>query len=157
MFESLELAIARACISRFEKLADDQSTRADLRLEIEPQREVSSAAQERSDCEEFLANGIKAFVWLERCEAAFVEGASQGIVDIEPELEALIESLYSSWLGTSSLAERWVALLGQRGLKVAGADEFRSACERVRDWLDRDAAYKASKAAREEKFAEEPW
>jgi hypothetical protein len=105
----------------------------------------------------FLESGIKALVWLERCEEGFAEASSEGIFEIGPEVEEALEALHTAWLRPCTFAERWIVACQQNGYDIANLAAFRDGCERARDWLERNDHYKRSASAREERFAEEPW
>ena len=145
MTEPLELQIARSKIERYAHDADDSVVRASIE------------AQDCLDCEAFLASGIRALDWLERSEEALSEAANEGFLATTVEMEAAIETLYAAWLHPCSLAEAWISRCQNGGFEVGNLSQFRECCERVRDWLARSAHFRQAKAARDSRFAAEPW
>ena len=144
--ESVELALARHAIARYEQDANDDSL---IRASIQ--------GQDCLDCEAFLEKGIQAISWLERSEQALIEAANEGLIEFTTDMEAAIEELYVSWLRPCNYANQWIAVQEQRGFDVKHLEVFREACARAQNWLERNATFKLSKSARDARFAEEPW
>lgn len=144
--ESLELNLARRAIASYEQDADDDSL---IRASVQ--------GQDCMDCEAFLEKGIKALAWLERSEQALIEGANVGIIDFTTDIEEAVEELYVAWLRPCKYANKWIAVQEKLGFDVKHLGDFRDACVRVQEWIERNATFKLSKSARDERFAEEPW
>lgn len=144
--EPLELQIARSRIEEYEHASASESIAKE-----------SERAQDCMDCEEFLDKGIAALHWLERSEEVFSEASVRFDFDFSPELLEAVEALHETWLRPCDFAEKWIAKCMANGYEIRNLATFRDCCARAREWLERDSYYKQSKAAREQRFAEEAW
>lgn len=145
MYQSLELQIARSKIERYEHDAD------------EALHAPSKQARHCQDCDAFLSAGIAALRWLQRAEEVIHEGAAEGFVEITLDLEEALESLHAAWLRPCAFAEKWIAECREHGYELSHLPEFRLCCESAREWLDRNQWYRLSRAAREQRFEQQPW
>lgn len=149
MFECLELQIARSKIERYEQEAEEAIIHE------------SKQAQDCTDCESFLRSGIAGLAWLERSEEVLLEASAEGVFEEHPQveqaIELAIETLYKAWLRPCPTAESWIAKCLSNRYDIGNLAQFRDCCDRVQAWLEQNRFYKESKAAREERFAEESW
>jgi hypothetical protein len=142
--ESLELQIARSKIQQYEHDAEESVVRA------------SRQAQDCMECETFLDVGIAALEWLERAEESINVAEAEGF-EIPTGVDEAIAVLHVAWLRPCHFAEKWIAKCQATGYDIRNLAAFRDCCARAQEWLDRDAFYKHSRGAREERFAQEPW
>lgn len=89
-------------------------------------------AMDCCDCEAFLQLGIDAFDWLVRADTVIRQAIYRGVYAHDPQVEAVLQDLFRSWLEPCEYAEQWIQLQECRGSPVANLSKFRECREEVR-------------------------
>jgi hypothetical protein len=145
MNESLEIVIAREEIERYNDAA------------IDPVIHDHEQAQECQDCEDFLRSGVGEFGSLIRAEETLHKAHRLGLLEWNAALEEVLRTLYIMWLQPCERADKWVEKQKARGYDVDGLKAYLECCDAAREWVSRDQMHAKGKAARDQRFAEEPW
>ena len=94
-------------------------------------------AMQCRNCEEHLQKGIDAYKWIRQGEDFMREADSEGILEFTKELRDAFDLLYEEWLAPCQRTEEWVTDLLNRGYRLDNLEEFRKACDEVREIIER--------------------
>jgi hypothetical protein len=107
------------------KCVDDYSGKSDaMTKQLE--------AVELQQLDDFLRSGIEAHNWLRRAQEVLQEAARAGL-SVSNDAKEALDFLYRQWLGPCPHAERRIEQQEKAGHPVAAAEEFRQACQNVRN------------------------
>lgn len=142
MNETLGLELAKLRVRRYRDESESLMTRV-------------RAAEECRQCEDFLKMGIDAYHWIASAEETIRAGASEGLVEITPEIDSAFAAVYRMWVIPCEFAEKWVAIQEARNFSVDNLEQFRECCEAAADWLERREWVELSDESRIASFAAE--
>lgn len=109
------------------------------------------------ECETKIGFSLDAYQWITRAEEAAIIADREGLEEFTPPQYQALAVVYQRWLMRAELIARLAESLTQAGYQIERLAEFRECHEGVKDWVARNEFYEQSKAARDERFAQEPW
>jgi len=98
-------------------------------------------------CEEFLQQGIDAFVWIKESDKFLREADYQGVSEYTPERQKAIACLYEKWLETCKSAQNWIDRNLSRGFEIDDLDKLRQSCEEVEEIIQNQTWIESAKRA----------
>ena len=114
-------------------------------------------ANECHECEQKIKFSIDVYRWIHRAEEAAIIADQEGLEEFTPQQYHAIKLVYERWLVLGETIEGLAEIVAKSGYQVDNLEEFLTCYEAVRDWVVRNEFYDQSKAARDERFAQEPW
>ncbi len=94
-------------------------------------------AMDCRNCEDFLQLGVDAYEWLKRAEEALRENLYKGRRRNDPKLSEAFDMMYNTWLWPVEFADEWIAKQIHKGYIPDNLENFRKACDEVRDIVER--------------------
>ena len=107
------------------------------RNESEGLLQTHREAMECRDCEDYLQQGLDALDCVRKADALLREADYEGIFEYSEEVREAIRALYAEWLVPCEYAEELIQKQFQRGYQPDNLEKFRTACEVVRDTVER--------------------
>ena len=100
---------------------------------------------------------IDAYRWLRRAEETMREADYEGIFDFSCQMQDALDTLYIAWLEPCDFVEKWISSLEACQHRPDNSEDFRRACDDVREIVERRDWSNRSTSARVLSMTEEQW